>query len=45
MSKKAICINFFGNTPCVISEGKEGFELIFTSTDLDNFDGNIELFF
>lgn len=35
----------FGNTPCVISEGKEGFELIFTSTDLDNFDGNIELFF
>ena len=25
--------------------GKEGFELIFSSTDLDNFDGNIELFF
>ena len=35
----------FGNTPCVVSESKEGLKLIFTSTDLDNFNGNVEHFF
>ena len=35
----------YGNTPCVIGESEKGFKLIFTTTDLDNLNGNVELFF
>ena len=35
----------YGNTPCVIGKSEKGFKLIFTTTDLDNLNGNVELFF
>ena len=35
----------YGNTPCVIGESEKGFKLIFTTTELDNLNGNVELFF
>ena len=35
----------YGNTPCVIGESEKGFKLIFTTTDLDKLNGNVELFF
>tara|TARA_B100001989_G_C24235837_1_gene314905 strand:- start:292 stop:489 length:198 start_codon:yes stop_codon:yes gene_type:complete len=35
----------YGNTPCVIGESKKGFKLIFTTPELDNLNGNVELFF
>ena len=45
MNKTMIYTIFsYGNTPCVIGESEKGFKLIFTTTDLDNFNGNVELF-
>ncbi len=35
----------YGNTPCVVSETGEGFKFIFSNTDLNNFNGDVELFF
>ena len=35
----------YGNTPCVVGKSKRGFKLIFSDKDLDNFDGDVELFF
>ena len=35
----------FGNTPCVVGENEKGFKFIFSNTDLDNFNGDVKLFF
>ena len=35
----------YGNTPCVVSESEKGFKFIFSNTDLNNFEGDVELFF
>ena len=34
-----------GNAPCVIGESEKGFKLIFSNSDLDSFNGDVELFF
>ena len=35
----------YGNTPCVVGETGNGYKFIFSNTDLEQFNGNIELFF
>ena len=34
-----------GNAPCVVGESEKGFKLIFSNSDLDSFNGDVELFF
>ena len=34
-----------GNAPCVVVESEKGFKLIFSNSDLDSFNGDVELFF
>ena len=33
-----------GNAPCVVGESEKGFKLIFSNSDLDSFNGDVELF-
>ena len=34
-----------GKTPCVIKKGQDGYKFVFTKDELEEFNGNVDLFF